>query len=58
MRHPALRLVEMFEGEEMRRFRGRPWTARVILIRTLSFLAIVIICVLMAWLYYTALSAQ
>jgi hypothetical protein len=36
----------------MRRFRGRPLTGRAILVRTLSFLALAIICVLMAWMVY------
>jgi hypothetical protein len=36
----------------MRRFRGRPLTGQAILVRTLSFLALAIICVLMAWMVY------
>ena len=32
--------------------RGRPLTTRAVLARTLSFLALVIVSVLMAWLVY------
>jgi HAMP domain-containing protein len=37
----------------MRRFRGRPLSARILFTRALLLLAFTLLCALMAWLVYT-----